>query len=156
MSDQIDYDELRTKVEAGLQRQKKNARVIFFIVNLMMLALFTGISATIAEGNEAIAAAFADNQNLAVLLMLPYMGWIMGLVFQGISLALDSAASDKQLRGQIIARELGEQMLKLGEKSEKAKRNLVDDNLTDGEMVIGDDGELKYFDDERSQQRISK
>lgn len=156
MSDQIDYDELRTKVEAGLQRQKKNARVIFFIVNLMMLALFTGISATIAEGNEAIAATFADNQNLAVLLMLPYMGWIMGLVFQGISLALDSAASDKQLRGQIIARELGEQMLKLGEKSEKAKRNLVDDNLTDGEMVIGDDGELKYFDDERSQQRISK
>lgn len=156
MSDQIDYDELRTKVEAGLQRQKKNARVIFFIVNLMMLALFTGISATIAEGNEAIAAAFAANQNLAVLLMLPYMGWIMGLVFQGISLALDSAASDKQLRGQIIARELGEQMLKLGEKSEKAKRNLVDDNLTDGEMVIGDDGELKYFDDERSQQRISK
>jgi hypothetical protein len=156
VSDQINYDELRTKVEAGVQRQKKFARYTFFGVNLLIFMIFLVISAVIAEGNEAITAAFTANEDLAVLLMLPYLGWVMAIMFQGFSLIIDSGVTDKQIRGQIIAREFGEEMLKIGEQqAEKAKRNLEEDDADGGEMVIGDDGELKYIDDERGQ-RASK
>ncbi|MBC8170626.1 MAG: hypothetical protein H7X77_03105 [Anaerolineae bacterium] len=152
MSDQIDYDELRTKVEAGVQRQKNIARYTFFGINILMFVIFTIISFAIAGSNPDIRQALERSEDIWALLMLPYMGWIMAIVFQGISLVMDSGITDKQIRGQIIAREFGEEMLKIGEQqSEKAKRNLEDEAAGGGEMVIGDDGELKYIDDERSQ-----
>jgi len=65
----------------------------------------------------------------------------MGLIFQGVSLALDTKSGEERIRERLVAREINREMLKMGlddvEEHEKRK----------GMMRLTLDGELEAVDD---------
>lgn len=76
MSNELDYGEIRRKVEEGLKKQKRNARIGFFIANLVMFIIFTLITWGVGLTNPYFQTALADPKSpLILLLILPTLGW---------------------------------------------------------------------------------
>lgn len=141
MSDPIDYEALHNQVEIELQKQKRVMKVVFLGVNLLIFVLFAILTFAMVQNNPDLKAAldqvYIDD---APLIMLPFIGWGLALMFQFITLLTDLGIGDKQMRGQIIARELGTQMLQAGLTRSREKPKREPDQGS--RMVLTDDGEL--------------
>ena len=80
--------------------------------------------------------AQGDNILVGAMVMLSTAGG-MGVLFQFISLALDSKQSEERIRERLVAREINREMMQMGldEVEEHEKRK--------GMMRLTDDGELE-------------
>ena len=132
MNDQIDYREVRRRVEKSVKKQKQITNASLLGLNVILLILFMLISygmvssSSVAQNNEATVGA----------LSLLSIGWIASVVFHAVSLFLDTKWGEQQFRDRATARELGRELLQLGpdeEPLEKHKRMLR----------LGDDGEME-------------
>lgn len=136
--DQIDYKAVRRRVEEGVNRRKMTARVVFFVVSLFMLILFSIIGWSIAG-----ASGVLNNEDAIGAMIMLNMAGAMSVMFQGISLTLETKAGVANIRERVMARELSEEMMRLGmeeDVEQKRKRS----------MRLAADGELEEIVDENT------
>lgn len=146
MTSELDYRAIRKRVEAGVQRQKRITRTTLFVVSLCLYILFMIIGWAIflsfggAEASAAAASGRSDSPLIGAMIMLSVSGFL-GVMFQAISLSLDTRLSEESIREKLVAREINREMLSMGmdetEVSDKRK----------GMMRLTDDGELETLDD---------
>ncbi len=134
--DQIDYRAVRRRVEEGVKRQKMGARIVFFVVSLFMLILFSLIGWGMASAQGVL-----NNEDVVGAMVMLNMAGFMSVLFQFISLTMDSKFGEASIRERLTARELGEEMLRMGmedDVQQKQKRA----------MRLAEDGELEEIVDE--------
>jgi hypothetical protein len=142
MSSDLDYRAIRKRVEAGVSRQKFRVRMGFFFGTLFSYIVFLIIAWAIfltsggAEASASLASGKSDSPLVGAMIMLSMSG-LMGLIFQAVSLSLDSKQGENRIRERLVAREINSEMLKMGldEVEEHQKRK--------GMMRLTDDGELE-------------
>jgi hypothetical protein len=143
MAPDLDYRAIRKRVEAGIVVQKKRTRTVMFAVSVFIYALFMiigwGMFLTTGAQN-LMSAGFVDKQGDSILvgaMIMLSMAGAMGLLFQFISLAIESKRSEDRMRERLVAREINNEMLRMGmdEVEEHEKRK--------GMMRLTDDGELE-------------
>lgn len=132
MTDNIDYGAIRKRVQEGIKRQIQLTRATLFGVNLLLFVLFMFLGWSMAlsqytplnNGNDLVISG---------MIMLSVIGFI-GLMFNGLSLMLDTRMGQQRIRERVIAAEMSKALLRLDENDdgEKAKRTLA----------LSDDGEL--------------
>ena len=135
MRDDIDYAALRRRVEEGVRRDKRRLRLVMLSVSAFLYVLFVAIALALAS------TAFLSNAATGALTML-IVGWGVTLFLQGMTFAADTAAGERQMRQQAMAREIQrifeqrafEEMQAADYLERKAKRS--------GRLEISDDGEL--------------
>ncbi len=146
MSDnELDYTRIRQNVEQSLKKQKRNTRIGFFIANLIMFVIFMAISWGVALTNPEFGqmAVSKSDSPLMLMLILPTLGWAMGLFFNLMAILMDLGVMDKSMRERLVMREIGEELLRKGMTdldAEKPKRRLAETEI--GDVALSDDGEL--------------
>ncbi len=142
MTSDLDYRAIRKRVEAGISQRKFRIRMGFFIGTLFSYIVFLiiGWSIFVTTGGIAASASLAsgnsDSPLLGAMIVLSMSG-LMGLIFQAVSLSLDTKGGENRIREQLVAQEINREMLKMGldEVEEHEKRK--------GMMRLTDDGELE-------------
>ncbi len=142
MTSDLDYRAIRKRVEAGVSQQKFRTRRGFFFGTLFTYAVFLIIGWAIflssggAEASALLASGRSSSPLVGAMIMLSMSG-LMGLIFQGVSLALDTKRGEDSIRERLVAREINQEMLKMGldDVEEHQKRK--------GMMRLTDDGELE-------------
>lgn len=142
----LDYRAIRKRVEAGVQRQKQIMRTTLFVVNLCMYivlmlvgwGIFLGFGG--AEASAALASGRSDSPLVGAMIVLSVAGF-MGVLFQFITLMVETRRGEENMREKLLAREINRELLNLGldESEETEKRK--------GMMRLTDDGELETLDD---------
>jgi len=132
MHSNLDYQAIQERVNAGILKRKTRTRLGFFFATLLsyMVLFVTGFS---AFKNNPVAAMF----------LLAFAGFL-GLIFQGLSLALDSKRWEELTRERLVTQEVNHEMLRVGLSNldEPAKRK--------GMMRLTDDGELEEIVEEQT------
>ncbi len=152
MSEQIDYRAVRRRVEQGLQKQKTIARGVFFVVSLFMFILFLALAWSMFTSNGGVAPTASDFTNIpgvdrntdpltGAMIMLS-VGWGTSLLFQFISLMLDTKVGEQSLRERLTGREIANEMMRLGLEDEEPREKRKHS------MQLSDDGELESIVDE--------
>lgn len=142
MTPELDYRAIRQRVEDGVRRQKQVTRTVLFGVNVFIYALFMliGWGIFLSSGGAAASAAAAAGQSdspLVGAMVMTSMAGFMGLMFQFISLMMETKRGEDSLRERLAAREINLELLKLGmdDAAVMEKRK--------GMMRLTDDGELE-------------
>lgn len=154
MSLQVDYETLNEQIDRSVRRRRVGAKIIFFIVSLVMFLIFLLIAwGMVSSGEVSVAISgltSANNSNpiFGALFMLS-IGWLTCLVFQGLALLLDAPFSERAIRREVLSQELGQQLLNQMQAAEKIKREdsarlSAVEGAPDGETIVelGEDGEL--------------
>ncbi len=146
MLDNIDYQELNERVEKAVTKRKKLTRYIMFFVSICLVLLMTILAWGIAEtGTLPATNAITENDPIAAAMILLTLGGFLSLLMNGIGLMVDSGIGDKQMRSQVLAEILGEQIQEMAN-SGKTKREETDERLSDESTAevfeLSDDGEL--------------
>jgi hypothetical protein len=150
--DQIDYKAVRRRVEEGVQKQKRTTRAVFFAISTIFLFVFGVIAFGILSD-----AGLAGNEEVVGAMVMMGMAGFMGALFQLISLFLDTKSGEASMRDKLIARELGEEMLRMGleddmqQKQKRAMRLASDGELE--EIVDNSAGDELIVDEEVPRQR---
>lgn len=132
MTNELDYKAINERVKIAVVRQRFMTRLGFFIGSLLCYAgfLLVGFS---QFSRDSVSAMF----------MLAIGGFI-GVMFQGISMTLDTKRWEEITRERLLAKEIPREMIRMGldaaEEHEKVK----------GVMRLTDDGELEEVVDEAS------
>lgn len=129
MSSEMDYRAVRQRVEEGIKKQKKIARWVLFAVSIFMFILFLAI----AWGNGGVQRNTDPTTGAMIMLSI---GWWTAILFQFISLMLDTQLGERSIRERVIRHELFREMLESANAigfHEKRKRV----------MQLTDDGELE-------------
>ena len=136
MTAELDYRAIRTRVNEGLKKQKFRTRFIFFIVSLLIFALFMifGWGLFLSNGGADVVATDGDTPLVGAMIMASMTGFL-GLLFQGIGLALDTKAGEDSMRERLVAREISKEMMLMGADETDEKRKHM--------MRLSDDGELQ-------------
>jgi len=141
MSQELDYRAIRRRVEAGVRTRKFRTRVTFLIVTCFIFVVFMAIGWGIFLSNGGADVGGGDSPLIGAMIMASMTGF-MGILFQAISLALDTKSGEESIREQLIAREINREMLAMG----------LDESLEDDKrkrsMRLSDDGELEAIEDE--------
>lgn len=133
----LDYDELNHRIDNALEEHKKTLhRVMYFVSGgIFLLMLIIGW------------ILFADvGETLAGMIMMTVGGGLM-LLLNGIALAAADGRMDKELRREVMRRELDVSMLEMmleqaREKSKRDGQSLEDSNSGETFLGLSDDGEL--------------
>ena len=147
MSLDLDYRAIRKRVEEGVKRQKQITRTVLFVVNLCVYILFMIIGWGIflssggAEASSAAGVGRSQSPLIGAMIMLSMSGFL-SIMFQGISLSLDTRSGEESMRSKLVSRLISREMLKMGldEADENEKRK--------GMMRLTEDGELEAVEDE--------
>lgn len=141
----IDPDALAEQVETRLKRQNRVMRGVFFGVNAGMFVLFN-ILAWSFVGSAGIDA-LGESASSAITggMFLMAVGWGVGLLYQLITLLVEHPRAQDQMRAQIAARLVGEQVFQqaMRRAKTKAKREGISnlDDLIDDPDGLYDDEE---------------
>lgn len=132
MTDNIDYSAVRRRVQEGIKRQIWLTRATLFGSNLLLFVLFMFLGWSMAL-SQYTPLNNGDDLVIGGMIILSVTGFI-GLMFNGLSLMLDTRMGQQRIRERVIAAEMGKALLRLDENdnAEKAKRTLA----------LSDDGEL--------------
>lgn len=138
--------ELRRRVEAAMRREKRIVRWVLFFISLGIGVLLAMIAIIVAATTPGIAEAFAraDDATPAIM-VLPMIAAFLAIFFQGIGLAIDSGAGDREMRTRLTRSELSDMLLDeaLGSDDDrvgiKRKRHETAYRLSDDGEIIPDD-----------------
>lgn len=133
----IDYAELNQRIDAALEERKKSMHGALYLVStIIFLALMTVGWILFADAGEGLAG----------MIMMTVGGGLMVLL-NGIALAAAMGRMDKDLRREIMRREIDVNVLEMimdqaREKNKRDGQRLQD--IASGDEFIGlsDDGEL--------------
>lgn len=153
MSQEMDYKGMRERVEASVRKEKNLVKFLLFAVNLGLFVLFLFMSWQMYLNNGGAPPVWEDFMNWPGItrtftnpatsaLVMVSMGWGVALLFQFISLIIDSRWGERSIRDRATGREMRKEMARVGldELEEQQKRK--------GMMRLTDDGELEAVDDE--------
>jgi hypothetical protein len=142
--DQLEFDEIRSYVDQNIHRYTMMQQVTLFAVNLILFIIFAiaAIAAAVASGRSADLNLLQKNSDPAVVaLVLPLVGWMVGVILHGAALFLNTRYGDRTLRGQLAMRVMGRKLADAAsdqsETKEKPKREVSDQYVR-----LSDDGEL--------------
>lgn len=79
MRDDLNYTAIRRQVEADLNRERRQARVALFAVNLFLLVLFTLLAVLVIPGVGPVT----DSTIVGMLMLI--IGWAVGVLLHGLS-----------------------------------------------------------------------
>jgi hypothetical protein len=145
MSDQnLDYAAIRRNVEKRLQHQKWNYRIVFFAMHVLFFLVTMLVVWGIVAANSQLADALFNNESgAAVIVILPTIMWAAVILFHVASLYIETGAGEKTMREQLLMREAGEEILRMGLVDEgtleKPKRRATQLETEHGRL--SDDGE---------------
>lgn len=132
MTSELDYKAINERVKIAVIRQRFMTRAGFFIGSLLCYA-----------GLFVVGFGLFRSDSVLALFMVALGGFI-GVIFQGLSMALDTKRWEEITRERLLAKEIPREMLRMGmddaEEHEKRK----------GMMRLTDDGELEEVVDEAS------
>lgn len=143
MTPELDYPAIRKQIEAGIQKEKRNMRLIFFAISLVLFIAFTviawgmsGLNPMDASNIPGIPSNASDPLTSAMVML--NLGWFAALLFQFVNIVVDTRAGEQQIRDRVTGREMSKALLDLSEDQagpirEKAKHM----------MRLSDDGELE-------------
>jgi hypothetical protein len=142
MSEQ-NLDAIRSRVEQGLSRQKWNYRIAFFVAHVMFFVVaMVAVWGTVANNSQLRGILFNSESGAAIIVLVPTILWAAVLLFHIASLYFETRAGEKAIREQLLMREVGKDILRYAEMSEKPKRR-------EGERArLSDDGELVPVDED--------
>ena len=146
MSDQnLDYAAIRRKIERKLVRQKWNYRIGFFIAHLLFyIVSLLLVVRTVQSSAQLRAIPLSTGSDLSALVIVPAILWGMVLLFHVASLYFESSMGEKAIRKQLLMREVGDDILKMGNLDdatlEKPKRHAAAADAN--RLRLSDDGEL--------------
>ena len=152
MSDQnLDYAAIRRKIERKLVRQKWNYRIGFFIAHLLFyIVSLLLVVRTVQSSAQLRAIPLSTGSDLSALVIVPAILWGMVLLFHVASLYFESSMGEKAMRKQLLMREVGDDILKMGNLGdatlEKPKRSAA---TNANHLRLSDDGELVPANDEQ-------
>jgi hypothetical protein len=151
--DQIDYKAVRRRVEEGVEKQKRNTRATFLALSVFFMLMFSLIAfGILSEGN------LTGNEDAIAAVVVTSIAGFMGSLFQFVSLFLDTKSGEASMREKLIARELGEEMLKMGseddvqQKEKRAMRLAADGEL---EEIVDNSASDVIIDEEAPRRRRS-
>jgi hypothetical protein len=142
----LDYEAIRRNVEKGVQDQRQFYRRLFFGINLTIYLVTMLIVWGVAVFNAQTGSGLYDGRLAeAAIVLLPTVMWGFVILCHAALLYTESATAEKTMREQVLARELGEEILRTAtsyDDREKPKR----DNATSlsEQIALTDDGELVY------------
>jgi hypothetical protein len=147
MTSDLDYRVIRKRVEAGVAQEKFRRRMALLAGSTFTYLLFMviGWAIFLSSGGAGLTVLGSDGQPdqifLGTMIMASVAG-LMPLIFQAVSLSLDTKRGEDQIRERLVAQEINREMLRMGlddvEEQEKRK----------GMMRLTDDGELEEVADE--------
>ena len=150
MSDQNrDYAAIQRNIEAGIARQRKNYRMIFFGMHLIVYVVtMLAVWGTVAANVQLYEVLFNSQAGAGAIVLLPTILWAFVILCHGALLYTESDTAEKVMREQLLMRELGEEILQKGlvdagmvekpKRRSEALRELLSD---DGELLPVDDDE---------------
>jgi len=133
----IDYAELNRRIDAALEERKKAMHgVLYFISSAIFLVLLIIGWILFADAGESLAG----------MIMMTVGGGLMVLL-NGLALAAATGRMDKDLRRDIMRREIDvnvlEMMLEQAREKQKRDGQRLDDSASeDAFLGVSDDGEL--------------
>ncbi|MCC7447210.1 MAG: hypothetical protein IT324_07325 [Anaerolineae bacterium] len=136
---QVDYAAIRHRADERMKRQKRVGQIVLFIVNVLLFVIFTAIALGAVLSNPALRDWVAQkNSPAAQAFILPTVGWLVGIMLQGMALVLDTRMGERSLREKIIMREMHDAVMQMAdaESAEKPKRDQVMRLSDDGELVL--------------------
>lgn len=154
MSDQNrDYAAIQRNIEAGIARQRKVYRMIFFVMHLIFYGVaMLAVWGTVAANAQLYQVLFNGQAGAGAIVLLPTILWAFVILCHGALLYTESDAAEKVMREQLLMRELGEEMLRQGlvdeGMTEKPKRHA--EALEVERTLLSDDGELIPIDEDES------
>lgn len=140
----LDPRELRAKVQQEVTKRQTFAKRIFFASSL----IFLGVFGTLGWGfalNAMNQMAIPESVSGGIIGGMVFLtaGWGVSVLYQGISLFMDSKAGAKAIRdqvaAQVIAREQLAGLMDEPESAEKPKRDEAYELTDDGEIQPADD-----------------
>lgn len=149
MTSELDYRAIRARVNEGLKKQKFRTRLALFIASLVIfiILMLIGWGIFISNGGAEVVAADGDTPLVGAMIVTSMTGF-MGVLFQGIGLALDTKAGEDSLRERLVAREIGKAMMQMGADEVEEKRKHM--------LRLSDDGELQEVVDEAAEPEINR
>jgi hypothetical protein len=146
MADQnLDYAAIRNSVEKGIQRQKWNYRIAFFVAHLLFFVIAM-LAVWLTLTNDTQLSDFLFDSGRSAIVIVPATLWATVLLFHVASLYFETRMGEKAIREQVLMREVGEDIL---------RRAIEDDGVSEKPKRHGtrlsDDGEL-IDEDERIEQ----
>lgn len=147
MSTELDYTALHDQVATEVKKRKFRTRFIFFATTLLIYVLFllmAGVMINTGHRDVQFAAGgtppgLLDGLSVITggLFLMGAVGFI-GVMFQGISLYLDTQVGENSLHERLLARAIAKQMRQMGtngyKQQIKRKRAPAQRLSDDGEM----------------------
>lgn len=150
LDNQLNNDQVQERIENYIRRRKKVTRWVMLALNIFMFFLFMALSWGITLATPSLSSMLTETKSpLAALLILPTIGWGLGIFFHLLTALADSGAMDRSYRRRAMIGLMGEQifanlMAQAGMGQEKTKRE-------SRPLHLGDDGELVSDDEEVSE-----
>jgi hypothetical protein len=149
-----DYAAIQRTIEAGIARQRKLYRRIFFGVHLIVYVVtMLAVWGTVAANAQLYAVLFNGQAGAGAIILLPTILWAFVILCHAALLYTESDTAEKVMREQLLMRELGEEILRKGLRDE----GMVEKPKRRAEALhelLSDDGELIPVDeDEDLEQR---
>jgi hypothetical protein len=159
MSDQnLDYAAIQDNVEKGLLRKQQVYRRLFFWMHLLVYVVtMLAVWGVVSANSQLRDVLFNSGPGAAILVILPTIMWTAAVLFHVASLYFESETGQKALREQLLARDIGEELLRNGltinGMLEKPKRHAA--TMEARRTVLSDDGELTLADERHEQRAFS-
>jgi len=140
----LDLHELRAKVQQEVEKRQTFARRVFFGGSVGFFAVFgvLGWGLVLNALNQMNMPESVSSGIIGGMVMLT-AGWGISVMYQGISLYMESKAGERTIRdqvaAQVIAREQLSGLLDGPESAEKPKRDEAYELTEDGEIQPADD-----------------
>jgi len=143
MGNYPDQEDLEVRIDHAVQQRKRLLRYIMLGTSTFLYVLFMALMWGIYLTDEPIRNSITDLEQVAGLLVLPTVGWLVTLILVGVAQMADTRFMEEAIRRDVMGRELSQQLVEryMAEQAGKAKR---DDSADDEEpyVTISDDGEL--------------
>jgi hypothetical protein len=147
MSD-LDYAAIRRVVEKGIADKRRFYRKLFFRIHILfylatMFIMWGIVIVNSQSGNSLYDGRFGE----AAIVILPTVMWGFAVLCHAAALYIESSAGERALREKILTETLGEEIRRLDiyQIVDKPKRN--NSPMETDRLVLTDDGELVYADE---------
>ncbi len=139
---EFEHDDLMNRIDRAVQQRKRLLRYIMLGTSTFLYVLFMALMWGIFLTDEPIRNSITDLEQVAGLLVLPTVGWLVTLILVGVAQMADTRFMEEAIRREVMGRELSRELVEryMAERAGKAKR---DDSAADEPYVtVSDDGEL--------------
>ena len=124
----LDYDEIRQKVEAEVEKRKRGTRGSILLINSICYVLSMLIMWYTALTVSGLHSLFFESEHspAILLLMMPTIFWGMALFLQFLGLTIDRPGTEKSLRDEIAMKEVSRAILQQSLPAFSAERLLAE------------------------------